>query len=651
MLIILPFVAAIFIWAHGDANRQLAQAGRQTAGLLRTLVDHRDEPVQYMRSLAEYTAQSGAADHAAQGCGDTLARLLERHPWAEDLWVADAAGHRLCSVVNTEIPAKTVATYVEAVHKHRGFSLVAPATAVHPGQAVPVVLAVLPIMRDGTVTSIVGVSVSAAWMATEFQQITGNADVAVVVGTAEGEPIASFLHGELIEEQVTPAELRTALRHPPGDITMVADTTTGDIVAMPLGATGLTIAVTVPHQQIVTRIERNLWQALAILGIIVLSSFGLGLLGIELALLRPLGRFDGWLAAIGNGDYRRTQMPKDLSREFRSLADALSRMTAEIEAREEQLRQSENRYRLIAENMSDMIMVADSGLLATYVSHGSKPICGKAPDELLGRPIVDLLHPEHRPAFVAACIAVLDGQDRPPCTLRVEDGQNGWTWIEATVRRMPGATFEDSAGLVIAARDISQRKIAEDRLAEANRQLHLLATSDALTKLGNRRRFDDAMAREWRAAERRLEPLSLLFADVDHFKMFNDRYGHPAGDACLKKVSDALRRTIRRPTDLPTRYGGEEFAILLPNTDEEGAGYLAEKVRLAVRDMGLHHADNPHGRVTVSIGVATIVPRRDLGMETLIARADRALYAAKKDGRNLIRQVRQDDFNLIQIPA
>lgn len=174
------------------------------------------------------------------------------------------------------------------------------------------------------------------------------------------------------------------------------------------------------------------------------------------------------------------------------------------------------------------------------------------------------------------------------------------------------------------------------RLKRLTDELRRLATVDGLTGLSNRRAFDAALEREWQRALRDGEPLALLLMDVDHFKKYNDHYGHPAGDACLQAVAGALQRMANRPADLAARYGGEEFALLLPHTTLEGAGHMAARVQDAVAALALPHAASPtRPTVSISIGVSGRMPETPpaLGPADLLARADQALYAAKTAGR------------------
>ena len=172
-------------------------------------------------------------------------------------------------------------------------------------------------------------------------------------------------------------------------------------------------------------------------------------------------------------------------------------------------------------------------------------------------------------------------------------------------------------------------------LATANQRLEMLAHQDGLTGIANRRAFDYLMERQFAHAVRRREPLSLVLCDVDYFKAYNDRYGHPAGDACLRQVGAAVARGCRRATDFAARYGGEEFALLLPDTASPGALEVVEKVRGEIASLAIpHDASATAGIVTMSAGIATFASDRDKTPAELISRADQALYRAKQLGRN-----------------
>ena len=158
---------------------------------------------------------------------------------------------------------------------------------------------------------------------------------------------------------------------------------------------------------------------------------------------------------------------------------------------------------------------------------------------------------------------------------------------------------------------------------------------DGLTQISNRRNFDQHLATEWQRLAREGSPLSLLLCDVHFFKRFNDRYGHPAGDTCLKSVAKAIKTCIRRPADLAARYGGEEFAVILPSTQKEGALYIAKKICQTVNALQIpHEASYVSNYVSLSIGASTIFPERKIDPKILIEAADKGLYLAKNQGRD-----------------
>ncbi|WP_439893753.1 sensor domain-containing diguanylate cyclase (plasmid) [Ralstonia sp. 25C] len=176
------------------------------------------------------------------------------------------------------------------------------------------------------------------------------------------------------------------------------------------------------------------------------------------------------------------------------------------------------------------------------------------------------------------------------------------------------------------------------RRMRAESELALLARTDGLTGLNNRRTLGEILDQEWRRAKRNHSVLSLLFVDIDWFKLFNDTYGHQAGDDALAAVAKCIGENIRQPGDSAARYGGEEFVIVLPDTPPEGAVSMAEKIRAAISDLGIEHALSRYGRVTASIGTAAWTPDADVDVSAVIRAADQALYDAKAAGRNMVAQ-------------
>ena len=204
-------------------------------------------------------------------------------------------------------------------------------------------------------------------------------------------------------------------------------------------------------------------------------------------------------------------------------------------------------------------------------------------------------------------------------------------WLQTRVR--PTA----DGGSLSVLTDVTATRLAQQKLSELNRQLEALARLDGLTGLMNRRAFDETLETEVRRSARTGAPLSLLLIDVDRFKAFNDAYGHPAGDACLRTIADVLSGSVHRPLDRCARYGGEEFAVILPETPADGALRVAEAMRDGLRAVGVPHAGSDYGFVTISVGAATF-PGGNSGaaVKDLLGSADAALYEAKAAGRNRV---------------
>ncbi|MBA57312.1 MAG: hypothetical protein CMK89_22925 [Pseudomonadales bacterium] len=181
------------------------------------------------------------------------------------------------------------------------------------------------------------------------------------------------------------------------------------------------------------------------------------------------------------------------------------------------------------------------------------------------------------------------------------------------------------------------------QLKKLNARLKDLAEVDPLTGIANRRSFDQVLDEEWRRARRRGYSLAMLMCDIDYFKSYNDSFGHQQGDRCIKQVAQSMKQMVRRPGDLVARYGGEEFAVILPALDQEEAANIARVICQGVRDLRMPHPVSPiNDNVTISVGVAAVVPDESMGAADLVGLADEALYHAKKSGRNRIQVYRPD---------
>ncbi|MCK7575374.1 MAG: diguanylate cyclase [Chromatiales bacterium] len=219
-----------------------------------------------------------------------------------------------------------------------------------------------------------------------------------------------------------------------------------------------------------------------------------------------------------------------------------------------------------------------------------------------------------------------------PCRIRELNALSG------SIRGMTGTLLKRKHALEELNQSLAAQVAARTaELSAANARLEALATTDALTGVANRRRFDATLAHELERAQRTGSALALVLLDIDFFKRYNDHYGHQAGDDCLRQVARALRANVHRPADLVARYGGEEFVVVLPDTQDDGALALAERLCQAVSDLGIPHAASPFGHVTISLGTGALVPCLPTDAVTLVERADQALYQAKQAGRHRAR--------------
>ena len=288
-------------------------------------------------------------------------------------------------------------------------------------------------------------------------------------------------------------------------------------------------------------------------------------------------------------------------------------------------------FRLLAEESSDMVMRIGLDERILYISPSCTRILGWNAEQLNGTPALAGVNSEDL-SRVEQTVAALKRGDIEDTKLiyRTRRRQKNEIWLETSlhVTRHPGTGKID--GVVAISRDMTEHKDLEQKLGA-------LAALDGLTGLANRRRFDEQLQNEWARAIREGTPLSLLLIDADHFKSFNDHYGHQAGDGCLRALARILAAHALRPADLAARYGGEEFVLLLPNTDETGTEQVGERIRQALRELALPHALNPPTKcLTVSLGGATAWPNAETAADcaSLITAADRALYSAKSDGRD-----------------
>lgn len=362
------------------------------------------------------------------------------------------------------------------------------------------------------------------------------------------------------------------------------------------------------------------------------------------------------------------------------LLTALYDITARKQAEEErllftqQLAESEERFRVIAETSPIPLIIAKvSDGLILYANAQVNSIFGLMPTELMkGYKTTDFYHnPSERERMLAvfeqegmvhnyevsfqrrdnsvisvalfAQSIVFQGEQAMVTAIyditdRKQAEEERIRFIQE--REAKNAALQLNAKLQ---QEIVERQRAEEALAKANEELSRLAKLDGLTKVANRRYLDEYLNTEWRRMSREHLPLSLILCDIDYFKLYNDKYGHQAGDDCLRQVAQAMVRSVKRASDLVARYGGEEFAVILPNTSLEGAVQVATVMQQQVEALQIEHADSKvHAYVSLSIGVSSMIPNSNFLPEVLINMADNALYEAKRQGRNQVVASRQN---------
>lgn len=295
-------------------------------------------------------------------------------------------------------------------------------------------------------------------------------------------------------------------------------------------------------------------------------------------------------------------------------------------------------YRIMVENTIDIIVRYNAARERTYISPASREMLGYEPEEMMDSSAAETMHPDDFARVNPRYLKFGPNEPNLEIEFRMRRKDGSYVWVQTRHRYVP----EDGTSVAVM-RDITVRKNAELLLEEANQTLQAandvlrqLAQQDGLTGLANRRRFDELLDQEFRRAVREHGPVAILLLDVDSFKAYNDRYGHLAGDNCLRRIARTIEVELQRPSDHAARYGGEEFVALLPATDLTGAMAVAERVREAVEALAIEHLGNAHRMVTLSIGVSAILPYDGDDPVTLIEAADRALYRAKSDGRNRV---------------
>ena len=309
------------------------------------------------------------------------------------------------------------------------------------------------------------------------------------------------------------------------------------------------------------------------------------------------------------------------ARQLAVLNGQLQRQLNELERAQARLRLAD----VVVQHTGEAVVVLDSDMHVISTNPGFSRITGYTAEAVRGKPLALFEEDD----VIVQIRSRLQQSEHWDGTLWAGRAGGGRFPMEASLDVGHDA-YEGAPRYVMVFRDVTVQKRLEDRLRE-------LSATDALTLLANRRTFDETLEREWHRATRTGEPMSLMMIDVDHFKPYNDLYGHPAGDRCLQQIANALSTGVEREGALVARYGGEEFAIILPRTDTDAANTVAQTVRQRVEALGIPHKGHPTaGRVTISIGLSTRTPPQTSDFVALMQSADQALYQAKKHGRNAV---------------
>lgn len=388
--------------------------------------------------------------------------------------------------------------------------------------------------------------------------------------------------------------------------------------------------------------------------ITLLAAFLASLIGIAVSgmMTKPIANIARAADRLAKGDMdARSQVAtRD---EIGQLATTFNSMADELCTRTSSLLESEEKYRSLVENIS-MGIYRETGDGESFIAYANPALVGmlgyNSVVEMLTIPVTAHFWNLEELVAINEVVEQTGAVKNIEVRLRRKDGIALWCSITAVkhYNYQKGTFCVDSV-----VKDITERKLADEKLRQAhaelerkvaertrqltvlNEELCLVSLQDGLTGIANRRSFDGFLEREWQRAKREQTSIALIMLDVDFFKLYNDTYGHVSGDECLRRIASTLRGIVKRATDLVARYGGEEFAVILPDTDQAGAVKVGERILLQVRELVIRHETSPVNEfVTVSLGIAAVIPAADLTPDRLIIDADQALYHVKQSGRN-----------------
>lgn len=388
--------------------------------------------------------------------------------------------------------------------------------------------------------------------------------------------------------------------------------------------------------------------------ITIVSAILASLTGIAVAnmMTRPITDISEAAARLAKGDLA-ARSSVATRNEIGHLATTFNFMADNLGTRTSALLESEEKYRSLVENISIGIYreTGDAKSFIKYANPALLRMLGyESIDELLTLPASMAFWSQEEFNAVSELVEQEGTMKDKEIRLRKKDGTALWCSMTA-LKHYNHQT--DTFCIDSMIEDITERKVANEKLRQAhaelerkvaertreltvlNRELCRISLHDGLTCVANRRYFDEFLERECQGAKREKTSIALILLDVDFFKLYNDTYGHVAGDDCLRQIATALGEGAKRGTDLVARYGGEEFAVILPDTDQAGAIKVGERILIKVRELAIRHEMSPVAEiVTVSLGIAVAIPKADLTPEKMILAVDHALYRAKNSGRN-----------------
>jgi diguanylate cyclase (GGDEF)-like protein/PAS domain S-box-containing protein len=663
VLVAAPLLALLASGAVYDHVEALSAASRRTVELARLGADQQSVIVREVGSTLRLLGEIPSVRNAVPvSCATQLRAIVDDDAQIDSFTVAHPDGMIACSTRN---PAPGMSLSDRAYFRQAlNAALNAPpATEIVVGRAthrstIAVALPVLPAGPGQKLQGVIVATLNLHWLAQLAADIPDQlGHLALVIDPLSGEVLARA--GQAIPpyggQEASPALLAALRLSPAGGTTDVASGKVVPVIfgfaPITVGSRHLMLAVGLSRKDVLIAVNDRLRIGEVLALVTTLATILISWLAATRFILRPITALAAAARRFGTGELTaraptRASIP-DLRRlgvTFNGMADDLEVRNQQRAALQERLARSEENYRLLANNSTDMITRFGSDFQRLYVSPSCFELLGYTPEELIGHLSAETVHPDDGALLDTLNAPLKAGQARARATYRAVRKDGTSIWLETRGQRL--ATGE---GYVMVTRDVSERKAFEEKLEAANDRLEELAAHDPLTALANRRRFEEVIESEHRRAKRFLAPLSLVAIDVDYFKAYNDTYGHPAGDACLKAVAKAVDGAIRRPGDFAARMGGEEFSVLLPATDAAGASVVATSIHDAVLELRLAHIKSPTGFVTISVGVATALSADDSSVPMLFRAADNALYAAKRGGRNTIRTVyastRQLDLN------